>query len=149
MVLVVMEEFTAGEQPVDETGVEADVARLFRGNTRRIRLFRAVEARIRAFGPVGMQVTKSQVSFGTLRKFAWVWMPLPGSRKRPADSLVLTFGLGRRIGDPRVVEAVEPRPGRWTHHVILQEETDLDGSVTDWLREAFEASGKPADRRGP
>jgi hypothetical protein len=35
------------------------------------------------------------------------------------------------------VEAVEPHPGHWTHHVVIEDETDLDGAVDGWLREAY------------
>ncbi|MGE5141695.1 MAG: DUF5655 domain-containing protein, partial [Rudaea sp.] len=41
--------------------------------------------------------------------------------------------------------AVEPRPGRWTHHLILEKESDFNPRVKTWLREAY-ALGQ-ADRR--
>lgn len=107
----------------------------FAGNVRRIALFGAVRQMVESLGPVEMQVMRSQIAFGTATKFAWVWTPLPGDR-RPPDSLVLTFGLDHPAEDPQIVEVVEPYPGRWTHHVILEREADLTASVRQWLEEA-------------
>jgi hypothetical protein len=33
---------------------------------------------------------------------------------------------------------VEPRPGIFTHHVVVLKENDLDSDVRDWIREAYE-----------
>jgi hypothetical protein len=99
-------------------------------------LFLAVEQMIHSIGPATIQVMKSQISFGTHTKFAWVWLS-PPSNKRPENSIVLTFGVGRHIESEQIVQAVEPYPGRWTHHVIIQNEADLNNDVNQWLREAY------------
>jgi hypothetical protein len=83
-------------------------------------LFEKVRLFIESIGPVTMEATKTQVSFGTTRKFAWVWLPQIYTKKRPENSITLTFDLGRPITHDRIAEAVEPRPGRWTHHVIIE-----------------------------
>jgi hypothetical protein len=103
-------------------------------------LFMAVERKIRAIGPAIITVSKTQISFGTRTQFAWVWMPQPTDRKRPLHSLVLSFGCGRRIVHDQIVEAIEPYPGRWTHHVIIAEEADLNSTVDAWLKEAYHFS---------
>ncbi|MHB1318955.1 MAG: hypothetical protein ACYCYF_10095, partial [Anaerolineae bacterium] len=54
----------------------------------------------------------------------------------PEVYLVLTFGLRRRLDDLRIVEAVEPYPGRWTHHLIVARAEDVDAQVLAWLEEA-------------
>ncbi len=84
-----------------------------------------------------MEAMKSQISFGTENKFAWVWLPQPWDKKRPENSIILTFGLRRRIEHERIAQAVEPYPGRWTHHVIIENEADLDQDVRGWLRDAY------------
>ncbi len=91
-------------------------------------------------GPVSVEPMKTQVSFGAGRKFAWVWLPQLWTSKRPENSITLTFDAGRRIDHERIAEAVEPRPGRWTHHVIIEKESDIDEDVRAWLREAYEAA---------
>jgi len=80
---------------------------------------------------------KTQVSFGARTKFAWVWLPQLWTKKRPEKSITLTFNVGRHIKHDRIVEAVEPRPGRWTHHVIIESKSDLDEDVREWLCEAY------------
>ena len=39
-----------------------------------------------------------------------------------------------------IFRAVEPYPGRWTHHVMLNRPEDLDGAVRAWLAEAYDFS---------
>ncbi len=39
--------------------------------------------------------------------------------KRPEVYIVVTFGLGYRVESPRIDVAVEPYPGRFTHHVLI------------------------------
>jgi hypothetical protein len=113
---------------------------LFTGRAQALALFHAVREYIESIGPVTVEATKSQVSFATGTKFAWVWLPRPWDRKRPGNSIVLTFGLRRHIEHERIVQSVEPRPGRWTHHVIIEKEADLDEAVRAWLLEAYSLS---------
>ena len=46
------------------------------------------------------------------------------------------MGLHRRLDSPRVAVAVEPYPGRWTHHILLTAAEEADGELMDWLAEA-------------
>ena len=84
-------------------------------------------------------MSKSQIAFRHRRAFAWVWMP--GQYLRgPVAPLVLTVSLPRRDSSPRWKEIVEPYPGKFTHHLELYGVADVDGQVTTWLREAWEAA---------
>ena len=114
-----------------------DVDAFFSNQEKLISLFNAVEKIISSIGPVAMEVKKSVISIGTKTKFAWVWMPQPWSSKRPEDCLVLTFALGRYIENEKIVEAVEPYPGNWIHHVFIQVEDDLNDEIFKWLCEAY------------
>ncbi len=111
---------------------------LFAGRPGALALFHFVRRYIESLGPVKMEVMKTQVSFGAKTKFAWVWLPQLWIKKRVEHSITLTFDLNRRIDDGRIEEVVEPRPGRFTHHVIIEKESDLDQEVREWLREAYE-----------
>ena len=117
-----------------------EIEAFFAGKTEAKALFMAVDRKIRAIGPAIIKVRKTQISFATRTQFAWVWMPQPTDRKRPMHSLVLSFGCGRQIVHDQIVEAIEPYPGRWTHHVIIAEEADLTGALDAWLREAYRFS---------
>jgi len=46
--------------------------------------------------------------------------------------------LGYRAEHPRIVEAVEPYPNRWTYHVIIARPEEIDEQVMTWLREAYD-----------
>lgn len=119
--------------------------KLFAGRPASLRLFHLVREFIETIGPVEMTVTKTQVSFGVRTKFAWVWLPQLWTHARAEDSITLTFDHGERVDDPRIVAAVEPRLGRWTHHVVITEPADLDDVVKGWLREAYDSG--TIDRR--
>jgi uncharacterized protein len=118
----------------------ASVDELFADQPACLRLFRAIRRLIEQLGPVEVVATSTQVSFGTRRKFAWVRLPQQWTANRPADSVTLTFSLDHEVVDPRIAEAVEPKPGRWTHHVVIEREADLDETVDGWLRQAYEAA---------
>ena len=117
-----------------------EIEAFFAGKIEAKALFMAVDRKIRSIGPAIIKVSKTQISFATRTQFAWVWMPQPTDRKRPMHSLVLSFGCGRQIVHDQIVEAIEPYPGRWTHHVIIAEEADLTAAVDAWMREAYQFS---------
>lgn len=123
-----------------------EVKSFFSGQPERLALFQAMERMIQSIGPAIITVSMTQISFSAKTQFAWIWMPLPTSKKRPLHSLVLSFGCGRRIEDEQIVEAIEPYPGKWTHHVIIAEEADLTESVREWLGEAYHFSKTRGNR---
>jgi hypothetical protein len=62
--------------------------------------------------------------------------------KRDTAPLVLTISLPYRDPSARWKEIVEPYPERFTHHLELQDVTDIDDQVRGWLREAWVAAGR-------
>ena len=127
---------------------EAALDALFRDYPDSRKLYEAVEQYILSLGAVDVEVTKTQVAFGAARKFAWAWLPQLWTKKRPVTSLTLAFALDHPLSDPRIASVVEPRPGRWTHHVVIEQETDLDETVKAWLRQAYENGQIDRRRRG-
>ena len=104
------------------------------------RLFKVVREFIESLGTVKTQATKTPISFSTKTGFAGVWLPQMWIKNAPENSIVLSFGLGRRVIHPNIKESKEPYPGRWTHHVVIEKESDFDDNVRAWLHEAFEFS---------
>jgi hypothetical protein len=102
-------------------------------------LFDAVRACADAIGPVDLRVTKSQVAFRRRVAFAYAWVP--GDYVRSDVPLVLTVALRRRDASPRWKEVVEPRPGRFTHHLELRDVAEVDDEVRGWLAEAWGMAG--------
>ena len=74
-------------------------------------------------------VMKSQIAFTVARRFAFA--SLRGRR------LIVTFGLPQRVESPRIWQAVEPYPNRWTHHVILRTPEEIDDTLLGWMEEAW------------
>ena len=102
-------------------------------------LFEAVRQAMAEIGPVTLQVTKSQIAFRRRVAFAWVWRPgqyLHGD----AAPLVLTLAFRYRDPSPRWKQIVEPKPGRFTHHLELHTLADVDEEVRNWLREGWSAA---------
>ncbi len=99
-------------------------------------IFETLRSAVDAVGEAEFRVTKSQVAFRRRRAFAWAWMPGTYLRGRHAP-LVLTISLRRKDTSPRWKEIVEPRPGRFTHHLELRCTTDIDDEVRTWLQEAW------------
>lgn len=116
-------------------------ARFFEKMPEAIPLYEAVKDRIfSSMKDVNIKIGKSQISFYYEKSFAFVWLPIRKIKNRPDTYIILSFGLGHQVESPRIAEAVEPYPGRWTHHVIIQDEEEIDGEIMDWLRQAYEFS---------
>ena len=103
----------------------------------RTAIFEAVEAAVAELGESAMEVKRSQISWKAPRLFAALSLPLRVGRHWPEGALVLTFGLGRRLEHPRIFQAAEPYPGRWTHHVVVQTAEEIDRELLDWIHEAY------------
>ena len=122
-------------------GEPVPLEQYFAGRDARSReLFDVVRSAIESIGTATMRVTRSQVAFRRRLAFAWTWMPGRYLRGNVAP-LVLTVDLHRPDESPRWKEVVEPRPGRFTHHLELRSVTDVDAEVLGWLREAWEQAG--------
>ena len=52
----------------------------------------------------------------------------------------MTFGLPIRLDSPRIAVAVEPYPSRWTHHVLISDEGQLDGELMGWIQSSWDFS---------
>ena len=112
---------------------ESDVLFFFDGRPDALALYPALAERLARIAPEGsVKVQKSQISFYDGGLFAMASLP---KRKRDRG-LVVSFGLGRREPSPRVGVAVEPYPGRWTHHVLISGTAELDSELLGWLGEA-------------
>ncbi|MHB1136462.1 MAG: DUF5655 domain-containing protein [Coriobacteriia bacterium] len=100
------------------------------------RLFEAVRVCLESIGDAEIRVSKSQVGFYRRTGFASVWMP--GQYLGETDvPLVLTVALRRRDTSPRWKQVVEPAPGRFTHHLELRSDAEVDAEVRDWIAEAW------------
>lgn len=118
-------------------GTPSTIPRLFKGRPASRKLFGVVKKALADIGPTRLRVTKTQAAFGAKTLFAFVWLPQQWSKKRPEHCIALTIDLARRIRHKKIAESVESRPGRWTHHLIIEKPSDVDVTVRRWLKESY------------
>jgi predicted transport protein len=87
---------------------------------------------------VQVKIQKTQISFSNKHQFAFVWLPIRKMKNRPDIYIIVSFGLSYPLESPRIVEATEPYPNRWTHHVIIQEQNEIDAELMGWIKEAYD-----------
>lgn len=118
---------------------QPDMLRFFDGKPVELALYQALfSAMEAAFPDASAKVQKSQISFYHKHLFAAASLPVRRKKDWPEQCLVVTIGLSYRLASPRVAVAVEPYPNRWTHHVLLSREDQVDSELLSWLREAYE-----------
>ncbi|MDD5937605.1 MAG: DUF5655 domain-containing protein [Clostridiales bacterium] len=116
---------------------ESDLLFFFDGRPSELSLYHALFRHLNAmFLQASVRVQKSQISFYGRHLFAMVSLP----RRKRDRGIVVTFGLARRLASPRITMAVEPYPNRWTHHVSVSEEQQMDEELLGWLQEAWDFS---------
>ena len=117
----------------------ADVLFFFDGHPEELALYEALFRAVEAAFPEGrVRVQKTQISFYGRHLFAAASLPVRRRKDWPRTCLVVTAGLGYRLDSPRVAAASEPYPGRWTHHILVTEERQIDGELMGWLQEAWD-----------
>jgi hypothetical protein len=113
----------------------------FDGHPKSRAIYEIVRNVIARIGMAEIHVTKSQVAFRRRKNFAWVWIPGRYLRGKKLTPLVLTFSLTRSDASPRWKQIVQTAPRRYTHHLELFSEADIDGQVRDWLLNAWKSAG--------
>lgn len=117
-----------------------DILFFFREKPEALPLYEAFESRLLAeLEGVNIKAQKTQITFTNPRVFAAVsFLPARRAKERPDPFITVTLGLNRRETSPRIDQAVEPYPGRWTHHLVIGSEEEIDGELMAWVREAYD-----------
>lgn len=114
---------------------EIDILFFFDGRPAELALYEALLRRMETEFPEGsVKVQKSQISFCGRHLFAMVSLP----RRKRDSGIIVTLGLSRRLESPRVSASAEPYPGRWTNHVPVTGEEEINDELLSWLREAWD-----------
>ena len=117
----------------------SDVLFFFDGKPLELALYEALFRHLEMeFSEASVRVQESQISFYGRHLFSAASLPVRRKKSWPEHCIVLTIGLSHRLDSPRVAVAKEPYPGRWTHHILLSDEAQIDGELLGWLREAWE-----------
>ena len=121
--------------------MNADILFFFNDHMDALPLYERLEGLILEQIPdVKIKVSKTQISFSNKRGFAIVSNPCRRAKERPKVWMTVTFGLSCRKDSPRIDVATEPYPNRWTHHVMVGSEEEIDAELMGWIREAAEFS---------
>jgi hypothetical protein len=92
-------------------------------------IFEAVAAHLRSLGPVIVEPVNVGIFFKGKRTFVEL---------RPKAKWVdLSFGLNRRVDDPRITRTTRTKTSRTYHAVRVREAADLDETVLGWLTESY------------
>ena len=115
-----------------------DVLCFFDKKPQALPLYEAFEQKVLfAVEGVNVKVQKTQIAFSNRHHFAFVsFLPVRKAKERPEVYIVVTFGLGYRARSPRIDAAVEPYPGRWTHHVLISGTEEIDDELMGWVKKA-------------
>ena len=125
---------------MDDEGHIAELVLHFAPAPEMLPVYLAVGAVREECEKVRIRVQKTQVTLSNRYNFACASLPVRRKKGWPDPCLMVTFGLGRRLDAPRVAVAIEPYPGRWTHHVLVTDPVDIDDELMAWVREAYEFS---------
>ena len=128
----------------------ADAAAFFGREAWAVSLWEEAAAAILSLGPeVEIRYSKTQVTFRTKNGFAFLSFPYRRKAGWPKECLILPFGLGYPVEHPRIAVKTEAAPGRWTHHLLLAKNGQVDETVMGWLREAYAFSFRGRGRKTP
>ena len=124
--------------------MNADILFFFNDHMDALPLYERLEGLILEQIPdVKIKVSKTQISFSNKRGFAFVsFNPCRRTKERPEVWMTVTFGLSYRKDSPRIDVATEPYPNRWTHHIMVGSEEEIDAELMGWIREAAEFSAR-------
>lgn len=97
-----------------------------------------VEKILIEYPDVQIKIQKSQISFSNKHQFAFVWLPIRKMKNRPDIYIIVSFGLSYHLDSLRIVEATESYPNRWMHHLIIQNCSEVDTELMNWIKEAYD-----------
>jgi hypothetical protein len=118
--------------------MEQDVLYFFDSKPEALPLYEAFEEKLFSeVDRVKVKVQKTQIAFSNRHNFAFIsFLPVRKAKERPEAYIVVTFGLGYCLESQRIDAAVEPYPGRWTHHVLISGTEEIDDELIGWVKEA-------------
>ncbi len=122
--------------------IEGETLLFFSGHAAALPLYVSLEEKLlEMFPEANKRVQKTQITFFHRHVFACVsFARVLRGRDQPEGALTLTLALPAPLPSTRAAVQTEPYPGRWTCHIVLRGEADLDGELFSWVREAYDFS---------
>ena len=134
---------------------DADVLLFFEGRAKARETYGALERFLYgAFPDVRRRVQKTQITFSSRHVFACAsFARVKRKAELPGAYMVVTLGLPAPLESPRVAVSAQPRPGRWTHHIVVGGPETLDDELRAWIGQAYAfaaaGQGRGGARPGP
>lgn len=121
-----------------ETELDLDLLRVFEKEPGSLELYLTLEQRLREMLPaMRRKVGKTEAAFYLRHRFGSAsLLAVRRKAQRPSPYLTVSFGLSHPLENPRVDAKTEPYPNRWTHHVLVSEEEQIDEELLGWVEEA-------------
>ena len=118
---------------------DTDALLFFNEHPAALPLFAALEDRLFACFPEAQRrVQKTQIAYFHRHVFACVsFARVKRKAELPESWLTLTLGLPYPLESNRVAVKTEAYHGRWTTHIVLGAEEELDEKLLGWLADAY------------
>ena len=103
-------------------------------------LYESLESAItESYPSVNIKVQKTQITFSNRHIFACISFMRPLKKSElPSSYFVITLGLPYPLDSRRAAVKTEPYPGRWTIHIIISSQEELNDELYGWVRQAYE-----------
>lgn len=120
--------------------VKGDELMFFDGHMTAIPLYEAFAGTLlERFPATSIRVQKTQITFSNRHVYACVSLArVKKKAELPDPYIVITLGLPYALGSGRVAVKTEPYPGRWTTHIVVGAQTELDAELWEWVSQAYE-----------
>ena len=114
--------------------ISMDILSFFDGKGYELGLYEVLAGKLLATYPnTEIRVQKTQISFYDRRMYACASLtPVRRKAERPARFITVTFSLDAPLSSARVL-AVQVRERRWTHHVLVGGEKEIDEELMGWV----------------
>lgn len=110
----------------------------FSGKPHALELYEAFRAHVLEIEPEAeIRTKKTQIGFHSPQLFVCVsFLPVRKAALRPSQFITVTFSLPYRSPWEYIDAAVEIRPGRWTHHVLVSNSEELSDDLFSRIAES-------------
>lgn len=96
-----------------------------------------VERLLEMFPSTSIRVHKSQITFSNRHIYACAsFLHVKKKTELPDPYIVITLGLSYPLESARVAAKTEPYSGRWTTHIVINSQSELDDELFAWIRQA-------------
>lgn len=119
--------------------VKGDELMFFDGHMAAIPLYETFAGTLfQRFPATSARVQKTQITFSNRHVYACVsFARVKRKAELPDPYIVVTLGLPYPLGSDRATVKTEPYPGRWTTHIVVGAQAELDEELWEWVSQAY------------